>query len=307
MVNKKMVFVFCGLWFVAYGFLHAQTLDVAIRSAASEMSERLSKGSTVAVISFQSDSVRLADYVIDELNGAIVRIGRLRPVERRQLDIIRNELNFNLSGEVSDDSAQNIGRMLGARSIITGSIEVIGSAYRIRFQVISTENAVIEYVFSENIQQDNVLVSLIGTSTLNSPINLSSAFSQEERRRASALNLFFGAGSFSVQGDTVGGTITAITQVAGIAGAVYGVVKFQATKHEYREEYQSLTKSYEAYPFFIGLGLYTVGTIYGLIRPQTYRKSGSHISMMTLDGLKIDLVSLTSNHFGLNISYKWNL
>ena len=86
----------------------------------------------VAVISFQSPTTELTEYAIDEINSAIVRIGRLRPVERRQLDIIRSELHFNLSSEVSDESAQNIGRMLGAQTIIMGSaklmwIELLGN------------------------------------------------------------------------------------------------------------------------------------------------------------------------------------
>ena len=143
-------------------FISAQTLDEAIGHAAAEMSERFAGGSTVAVINFQSDSARLGNYVIDELNGAMVRIGRIRAVERRQLDAIRGELHLNVSGEVSDESAQNIGRLLGAQAIIMGSIDSIGAAYRLRFQAISTEDAVIQYVFSENINEDRVLASLLG-------------------------------------------------------------------------------------------------------------------------------------------------
>ena len=93
----------CGfmMFIVSLGFVQAQTLDEAIKNAAAEISEKLQNGSSVAVINFKSESTRLTDYVIDELNGTIVNIGKLKPVERRSLNAIRDELDFNMSGEVS--------------------------------------------------------------------------------------------------------------------------------------------------------------------------------------------------------------
>ena len=162
---KRLFFSFLVLT-LGRAFLNAQTLDESIRQAAAEMSERLTGGSTVAVINFQSPKNELTEYVIDELNGAIVRIGRIRAVERRRLEAIRTELQFNISGEVSDESAQSIGRILGAQSIIMGSLQTIGSSHRIRFQAVSTEDAVIQHVFSGNIYDDNILVSLlVGSNT----------------------------------------------------------------------------------------------------------------------------------------------
>ena len=103
------------------------------------MSGKLADGNRVVVISFQTESARLANYAVDELNNAIVNIGKLKPVERRRLDDVRSELGLNESGEVSEKSAQRIGQMLGAQNIITGSIEIIGTLYKLRFQAIATE------------------------------------------------------------------------------------------------------------------------------------------------------------------------
>ncbi|MDR2393515.1 MAG: hypothetical protein LBD93_05105 [Treponema sp.] len=61
----------CGLAIfvmaLSLGGLQAQTLDDSIKDAAQELSSRLTEGSTVAVINFQSQSTRLTDYAIDEL------------------------------------------------------------------------------------------------------------------------------------------------------------------------------------------------------------------------------------------------
>lgn len=279
------------------GGLQAQTLDSSIKNAASEMSSRLPKGSVIAVINFQSQSTRLTDYVIDELNNAIVNSGALSPVERRRLNAVRNELQFNMSGEVSDESAQNIGRMLGAQSIVMGSIEIIGSQYKIRFQAITTETAAIQYAFSENIKNDSVLESLLqGTNYLVD-------FTLQERLGTSALNLFFGAGSFFIEQDKFGGGVTAAIEGLGVVAMITGMVL-----HETWYSDTPMLKTYYAYPFCIGLGTYAIGAVFGIIRGQIYHKPGSQIAKMPFDGWGIDLVSTTSENnenLGLKISYTW--
>lgn len=229
------------------GRLQAQTLDDSIKNAASELSGRLDDGSIVAVINFQSQSTRLTDYVIDELNNAIVNIDKLKPVERRRLDTVRGELEFNMSGEVSDESAQSIGRMFGAQSVIMGSIEIIGSTYKVRFQAITTETATIRYAFSENIRNDRVLESLLqGTNYLVD-------FTFQERLSASALNLLYGAGSFFVEGDKFGGGVTAALEGLGTVAIVSTLLLKAAFLDSYGSAETSILNTYFAYPFFIGI------------------------------------------------------
>ncbi|MDR1250314.1 MAG: CsgG/HfaB family protein [Treponema sp.] len=292
---KKLMVVILGVA-AACGSLHAQTLDEAIKNAAAAISGRLEQDSTVAAINFQSQSTRLADYAIDELNNAMVNIGALKPVERRRLDAIRNELDFSMSGEISDESVQSIGRMLGARSIITGSIEIIGAQYKIRFQAIATETAAIQYAFSENINNNSVLESLLqGTNYLVD-------FTTQERFTASALNLFFGAGSFFTERDGLGGGITAALEGLGAVGIISGLV----IKAAFYNPDTELIKSYAAYPFYIGVGFYLGGAIYGIIRAQTYHKPGSQMAAMPLDRLGIAIVPTAHNRAGLKLSYTWS-
>jgi hypothetical protein len=285
---------------ISCGLLYAQTLDESIRNAASEMSNRLDGGSSVAIINFQSQSTRLTNYVIDELNVALINIGKLKPVERRRLDSIRGELQFNMSGEVSDESAQGIGRMLGANSIIMGSIEIIGSNYRIRFQVIATETATIQYAFSQNINNDNILENLLkGTNFLVD-------FSTEQRLGASTLNLLFGTGSFLIEGDKFGGGLTAITEGIGVGFIIYAVASFNTIPKANREEYETLT-TYDdaALPFFIGLGCYLGGAIFGIIRAQVFHKPGSQVTLNQQDRFRIDPVFLGELNTGVRVSYIW--
>jgi curli biogenesis system outer membrane secretion channel CsgG len=78
--------------------------------------------------------LRLSAYVIDELNNAIVNAneGKITVVDRQQLNLIMQEMQFQTSGLVSDESAQAIGRILGAQYIVSGSMEPVAGFYHAR-------------------------------------------------------------------------------------------------------------------------------------------------------------------------------
>ena len=298
--------IFFWLLFLIFGVtvMYAQTLDSAIEDAARGISGRLPEKSTVVVISFQSDSERLTNYVLDELNGNIANIGKVKPVERRQLNAIRSELNFNMSGDVSDESAQNIGRMLGSQYIIMGSIDFIGNQYRIRFRVITTETASIEYSFSKNIKKDTVLGSIL--SGTGSTVN----FTPQERWGASGLNLFFGIGSFSIQKDNLGGGITAALEGLGVVSMIGSGILYEAFDAERVKENSDGKKMYMvgsdwAYLFYGGLGSYVIGAVYGIIRAQAYNKPGSQVANSPIDNFQLNLVALDKKNTGVQITYRW--
>jgi hypothetical protein len=72
-------------------------------------------------------------------------------------------MNFQLSGEVSDETALSIGKMLGAQTIISGSIDLLGDVYRLRIRAIDVQSATIQGVYTANIQRDRILTSLTAT------------------------------------------------------------------------------------------------------------------------------------------------
>jgi len=98
------------------------SLDIVIQQAAVKIEERLDKGTKVALINVQSPTVQFSDYVLTYLESILVNNGKLIVVDRANLDKIRQEQGFQLSGEVSDESAKAIGKMIGAGAIITGNL-----------------------------------------------------------------------------------------------------------------------------------------------------------------------------------------
>jgi len=137
------------------------TLDQAINESAAYFNSRLPKQAKVAVISFDvksytSRSGIISEYIIDELEKNLVNAGNFSMVDRQNIDKARNELNFIMSGEVSDESAQSIGRFLGAQVVIFGSIEPLGNIIRFRVRAIMVESGEILGVDTRNVAKNDI-------------------------------------------------------------------------------------------------------------------------------------------------------
>jgi curli biogenesis system outer membrane secretion channel CsgG len=62
-------------------------------------------------------------------------------VDRQTLDVIRAELNFQHSGEVSDEDIISIGKFTGADVVITGAVSGRGEMRRLRLRVLDVKTA----------------------------------------------------------------------------------------------------------------------------------------------------------------------
>ena len=125
------------------------TVEGAVYRAALLLAESLPDSSTVAVLSIASDDAELAEFVIEELVYKIVATKKFRVVDRRSLDVIQKETKFQYSGDVDDNSAVSIGKLLGANVVITGSVGGTGPTRRIRAKALNVQTAEILAMASE--------------------------------------------------------------------------------------------------------------------------------------------------------------
>jgi TolB-like protein len=137
-------------------------LDAAITGAHAKIESVLAPGTKIIVLNFTAPASRLSDYVIDQLIAKLVNNRNLIVVERKDLELINQEMAFQLSGEVSDESAQAIGRKLGAQSIASGKFETLGDDYQFSIKTINVETAAIELFYQTFIRQDRRLDTLLG-------------------------------------------------------------------------------------------------------------------------------------------------
>jgi len=124
----------------------------------------------IAVLNFNSVSNALSAYILEELTLAMAKSNRFIVVDRQSLDIIRQEENFQLSGEVSDETAQAIGKKLGAQYVVTGSLQEMGNYYRFRVIALNVETAAINAPTSININRNDPQIGYFISSNQPVPI-----------------------------------------------------------------------------------------------------------------------------------------
>ena len=116
-------------------------IEGAVARASVIFIGELPQRSTIAVISVSSKDVELATFAIDELEYQLVTAKLFTMVDRKTLDAIRSEQKFQLTGEVSDQSAISIGQLLGASIVITGSISGTGNIQRLTLKALDVKTA----------------------------------------------------------------------------------------------------------------------------------------------------------------------
>ena len=96
-------------------------LDGAIFRIAERLQNGLPANATISILNITSQSEN-PDYIIEELEIFLEeQKAPFTIVDRRMLDQIRKEQNLQLSGDISDESAVDIGKMLGASIVIVGT------------------------------------------------------------------------------------------------------------------------------------------------------------------------------------------
>jgi len=117
------------------------SLQEAIEKSAEKITAELPGGSRVAIAAFDSASTNLSDYIMEELTGALFDRG-IEVADRQNLAYVYKELNFQMSGTVSDESAKSIGKFLAADMTITGSLTDLNGSYSYRISAVNVKTAV---------------------------------------------------------------------------------------------------------------------------------------------------------------------
>ncbi|MDR2576192.1 MAG: CsgG/HfaB family protein [Treponema sp.] len=117
----------------------AANLREALELSSRVIMESLVSNASVAVISVSAGDPFEGEYALEELTLLLVRAQKFRIVDRRNLDVIRAEQQFQLSGEVDDETAVSIGHLIGAAFVITGGISPWESAKHLRLRVLDVE------------------------------------------------------------------------------------------------------------------------------------------------------------------------
>jgi hypothetical protein len=122
----------------------------AINASFNALSPYIPNGAKIAVLSIAPASADTA-FIQEELTLLFVNSQKYVVVDRQSLDAVRNEQRFQMSGEVSDETAVSIGHFLGADVVIVGSVSGNVPQRRLRLRAINIQTAQIIAMSSEEI------------------------------------------------------------------------------------------------------------------------------------------------------------
>ena len=117
-----------------------QGVEGALARAAKDVFKNVPARARIAIVYITAQDRNQTDYIAGELEVIWVNEGYII-IDRSQLDRIRREQNFQMSGEVDDDTAVSIGKIIGANIIVTGRVDGEGSLRRLRLRALNTQTA----------------------------------------------------------------------------------------------------------------------------------------------------------------------
>jgi tetratricopeptide (TPR) repeat protein len=139
---------------------NAISLDEAIEQSAREFQEKTASPKRIAIVQFDTETEALSEYIMEEITGALVRLD-FEVAERRNLDFVRKELDLQYSGDVDDESMVEIGRFIGAESVLVGELLKVGNTYRYRLSSIGVEKAVRETAVRLDVRNDRAFNAIL--------------------------------------------------------------------------------------------------------------------------------------------------
>jgi len=257
---------------------HAQQigLDSAIRASAENLSGNIRSGSSVAVLAMESSSDRMSDYLINETIVAMIGMqdGRgFTMVTRTQLDHLLGELDFNMSGYVSDETAQRIGHFIGAQYVVIGTFEPLADFFRFRAQLIEVETAVIHAIHTADVQRDPLVAALLAEADADTAMAMVQLtfnhFSGFERFGTLALNFVVpGLGSFLIMNDTFGGVLQSIIGIPGLTLMIMGLYRMATPVY-----FQPGEIDWDLIMLTGGGVIYSISVFVNLSRSHTYMRN----------------------------------
>jgi curli biogenesis system outer membrane secretion channel CsgG len=164
MIKKMSLLFFCGLIGVNVFSQNMVDITTAIEYSVSYLIERIPENSKVVVLSISTNKTNISDYITDYLTAMLVNDSSFIVVDRRNLETIQDEINFQVSEKVNDETAVSIGNKIGAQSIISGSFEPLGKNYRFSIRALDVETAKIQATRSFIILENDILLALHGKS-----------------------------------------------------------------------------------------------------------------------------------------------
>ena len=302
---KKILGIMAAL-LIAHTAAFAVEIEAALAETAEQFSKTIKTGSTIAIIGISSGTEEMSDFMLDELTVNFVKLRKLKVADRANLAAIKKEMNFQLSGEVGDDSIQQIGAMAGAQTVIRGTLKPFGESYLLVIHALNVTTAAVEDIYRAKIDANGTAVLLLsgGTGSSNTKVLRADRYHGGQLAAIGFGNLLFGTGAY-LAGNYVDGAVLTVWHAANL-GMFFGGIAGLVTAGPYDGGSVELGLS------FLSLGCISgaVRIIYGFVRPKYYVKRVKNKSMGAadiLDGLNFAIAPLENGKAAVSLGYSLSL
>lgn len=143
--------------------------DLSPKQISDNLSNSIPEKMRIAVMPFNGEPKELATFYEDEISSNLIAESKFTLLTIKERDLIKNEITYQLSGLVDDESIVAIGHQLGVQVIIVGNISIIEKSYNLTIKAVNVETAqyhfyktyqipkskVTEYSNKENNSNDN--------------------------------------------------------------------------------------------------------------------------------------------------------
>jgi TolB-like protein len=131
--------------------LDIDAIQTAINASIDDLTQYIPVDARMAVVDVKADDIYVTDFVFAELITSFVNTRKYKVVDREHLNLIREEQQLGLSGEVSDETAVQIGQWLGAEYVLKAELTPIMGRYIMRIRVLESNTAQIIRVTSKTL------------------------------------------------------------------------------------------------------------------------------------------------------------
>ena len=328
---KKILGIMAAL-LIAHTAAFAVEIEAALAETAEQFSKTIKTGSTIAIIGISSGTEEMSDFMLDELTVNFVKLRKLKVADRANLAAIKKEMNFQLSGEVGDDSIQQIGAMAGAQTVIRGTLKPFGESYLLVIHALNVTTAAVEDIYRAKIDANGTAVLLLsgGTGSGNTKVLRADRYHGGQLAAIGFGNLLFGTGAY-IAGETGDGIVHTVWEIANlgmIIGGSFAIAIGDADAAEARRRAEEARRSNQrneqqynhgegdgaivAGATLLSLGLISGVTriIYGFVRPKYYTKKVQNKSMGAADilnGLNFAIVPHKNGNTAVTLAYALSL
>ena len=124
------------------------SVEGTLLRASNTLMAKIPSKSKIAIVNVAARDPEISEFIAGELEFIMVDKGYTL-IDRSELDRIRKEQAFQMSGEVDDSQAVSIGKIAGANVILTGAVTGSGDLRRLRLRALSTETGQVLAAASE--------------------------------------------------------------------------------------------------------------------------------------------------------------